>query len=383
MRLLIATWLLLYALGAGAEDKKDSAEVEVNYLELAALLVSDGNYERADSALAQVDLNQEGLDLARYYTVLGLLRLNQSRHEEARDAIQSAIQNGQADPSIQLYLAQAHFALKAWPETLAALAAAGDASLRLPGSFLIRAQCHWNLGEHQRALDVLGEGSARFPEQPQFLNRQVFYLVELGLYQDAADLGRRYLSVTEGTENDYVAIGNALRRAKQFDDALRFLEAARLRFPESVNVAKVLAHTYLDSRKFITAAEILAGVALREPKVLPEAAELFRRGGHLTRALSLNAQIADQPAKLKQRLAILLELKRYDQVASMEDALARAALLADEDVRYALAFAYFQSGRYDDTERHLKALTRTDLFRKATELRTQIVECRAEPSQCV
>ena len=63
---------------------------------------------------------------------------------------------------------------------------------------------------------------------------------------------------------------------------------------------------------------LLERVARTEPKYVVEAAELFRRSGRLERALFLNKRIADQKAKIKQRLQILLELERFEMIVAME-----------------------------------------------------------------
>jgi hypothetical protein len=100
------------------------------------------------------------------------------------------------------------------------------------------------------------------------------------------------------------------------------------------------------------------------------------------RALVLNARVPDAQRRLKQRVGLLVELKRYDQVAGMEEALYRAGLLADEDLRYALAYAHFHGGDFARAERHLAALKRPELFRKATELRRLMQECAESGGAC-
>ncbi len=381
---LLCWGLLLACLWASPlAAQKAQPEAEVDFLELAALLLRDGHPDRAASALASVDLEAEGLDLALFHTVSGLIASQQNRHADARDGFLAAIAAGQSDPTIHLYLAQSQFALQAYRETIAALKDAGEAADALSSAWLMRAQSHWLLAEHELAWETLDQGSARFPENTQFLRRKVFYLVELGLYQAAVETGRAYLAVSDASTQDYVAIGNAMRKARQTDQALLFLEAARLREPANLDVLKLLAATYFDRKQYRSAGELMMQAAHIEPALQQEAAELFRRGGDLLRALSLNAGIADSQQKLKQRLAILLELKRYDQVAAMEESLLRARLLDDEDVRYALAFAYFQAGRHVEAERHLSLLKRSDLFRRATELRRNMQECAEEPWKCV
>jgi thioredoxin-like negative regulator of GroEL len=134
--------------------------------------------------------------------------------------------------------------------------------------------------------------------------------------------------------------------------------------------------------KPLAAADIFFSAALNNPDLIAEAAELYRRAGHLYRSLGLNAQITDPTKKLKQRLALYLELQRYDQITAMEDAMTRAGLLAEEDLRYALAYAFFQLGDHESAEAHLAQLTRPDLFRKAVELRRAMAECAEESWRC-
>lgn len=363
---------LLTALPAVAEER-DAGKVD--YLALAALLTRDGEYQRAAAALAEIDPEDEDLDRSRYHTVRGLIALETRRHAEAAEAFAAAIAAGQSDPLVHLYLAQAHFGLEQYREALAALEAAGDSVAGLTGAWLMRAHAHWMLGQRQRALEVLAEAGRRFPDNTNFLRRQVFYLIDAGLNLAAAELGREFLRRSEGEARDYVAIGTALRRAGSRVAALRFLEEAALRFPDDGDIPKALAQTWLEHGAPLAAAEILVRRSVREPSLYAEAAELLRRAGQPARALRLNALVPEPGRRLKQRLGILLELRRYEAVAAMEEALYRAGLLVDEDVRYALAYALYLRGDHEGAERHLTALTRPELFRKATELRRLMSEC--------
>lgn len=364
--------LVLVPAPIAAQDAPDS---EVDYVELAAVLTRDGAYARAEAALANIDPAAEGLDLVRYHTVRGTLALEQQRLDLAAQAFADAIAAGQDDPLIHLYRAQALFGLERYDEAVAALDTAGDAVAGISGAWNMRAHALWMQKRHQQALATLSQAAARFPANTQFQRRQVFYLIELGLYQEAADLGRDYLSRSEGKAEDYVAIGTALRQTRSYDEALQFLETAAMRFPDDRLVPKALAQVYLGRGEVLAAAEILARLALREPALNAEAAELFRRAGHHARALALNARVTDPARKLKQRIGLLVEARDYAQVASMEEALYRAGLLEDEDVRYALAYAQFVGGDFAAAERHLQVLKRPELFRKATELRRIMQEC--------
>jgi hypothetical protein len=97
----------------------------------------------------------------------------------------------------------------------------------------------------------------------------------------------------------------------------------------------------------------------------------------------LNGQIGDQETKLRQRLALLLELQRYETAALMRRDRTGLGLLEDEDVRYALAYASFKTGDFEATEALLQALSRPDLFRKAAELRRAMADCAEDAWQCL
>lgn len=379
-----------FSLCAVADD-----DTEVNYLDLAALMLRDGNLDRALGALDQIDLeaeqqtnaeldedDEERFDFGRYWALRGTTHQRRNEMELARDAFNKAIEAGRTDASIFLSIAQISFSLQDYQAALDAVNRAGREVERIASVYHLKAQANWLLERHSNAIAVLDQASKIFPEDNSFQRRKVFFLIELGLYQEAAVLGEQYLAATAGSADDYIAIGNALRQSGQIDDALRFLEAAQIKYPQNVTIKKVLAHTYIDQGSLHVAADVINEAAIIDPALLPEAAELYRRAGQIYRALSLNSEVIDQQAKLKQRLAIFIELSRFEQAGAMENDLRRLGLLDNEDVRYALAFALFKSGEFDRAEQHLSLLTRTDLFRKAIEVRRAMQECEGNVWKC-
>jgi tetratricopeptide (TPR) repeat protein len=382
--------ILCLPLATWAQDESTPAsDDEVDRLSLAALLIGDGNYERARGVLAAVDLEQPDTDLVRYHSLDGLVALNLDELARAEASFERALDAGrerEEPPAdvIWLYLAQARFGQEDHAGTLEALDGANPETTDLPSVYLMRAQSHWQLDQLQAAWQVLSSGAARFPDRAgDFTRQEVFLLVEQGLYQEAAQLGQRFMAQGQATVDDAVVIGNALREAGETEKALRILEAARLEAPDNVRLARVLAQTWLDTDRVLPAADILRQAARLDPALMAEAAELFRRAGWLMQALTLNARVIDQAKKLKQRLAIFIELGRFDQAAGMEADLVRTGLLTEEDIRYALAYALFKTGRYDQAETHLSQLTRNDLFRKANELRRAMAQCAEEPWLCI
>ncbi len=370
----------LLAVSATAQDEDPS---DVNFLDLAALMLRDGNVDRAISALDQVDLEAEDTDLLRYYSLRGMAHLRRNDNELAADAFEQAVDTGQAESVVYVYLAQAYFSLERYRDVLSALDRAGPDLQRVASIYHMRAQCHWLLEEPAMALAVLDQATEIFPDDPAFQRRKVFFLMDLGLYQEAAEQGRQYLARSDGKLDDYVGLGNAMRASGELDEATRLLELAKLRYPADVNVNKVLAHTYIDRGQMHSAADLIYEASHLDNALLSEAAELYRRAGQPYRALLLNGSITDQATKIKQRLALFLEMQRFAQAAAMEQDLVRLGLLSDEDIRYALAYAQFKTGQFTAAETNLSQLTRPDLFRKAAELRSAIQDCEGDSWQCL
>lgn len=372
---------LLTALFAvsGFAAKKD----EVNYLDLAALMLRDGNLDRAVIALDQVPLNEEGVDLQRYFTLRGMAHLRRDEPEAAAAALEQAVATGGAESVVYVYLAQVYFQLERFRDVLLTLEKAGPELEKVASVYHMRAQCHWLLKEPELALATLDLAAQLFPQEPGFLRRKVFFLIELGLYREAAEQGRVYLQQSAGKREDYVALGNAMRASGELREATLLLEQARLMYPGDADVNKVLAHAYLDQGQTNTAAELIYEASLLDPSLTGEASELYRRAGRPYRALMLNGQISDQKVKFRQRLALLLELQRFEQAAAMDNDLRRTGLMDDEDIRYALAYAVFKVGDFEAAEVHLQTLTRADLFRKAAELRRAIQDCSEDSWKCL
>ncbi len=385
-KLLTVVLLVLMMTANAAEKKKQQQFSPEELLPLAALLIKDSYFDRALKTLNDIDLKElegdEKFDWSRYYTLLGMAEMGLNHYAPARDDFYQAIDKGQQEPMIFVYLAQCHFGLQEYQDTLKSIDKAGNLIQSYPNLFEMKAQSHWQLKNYDQAWAALNEGSKLFPDNYSFLERKAFYALELGLYQEAAELGSRYLQVSNAKAQAYVAIGNALRLSKQYPEAARIMEIASLRYPEHVNIAKVLAHTYLDQGKTLTAAAVFERVSLYDPEFLSEAAELYKRAGRYYKALELNARVGDQKVKLKQRLAILIALRQYEKVTNMEQALYRAQLLDDQSIRYALGYAAFSTGQFTDARRHLTLVKEAQLFRQAVELQKLMQECELESWKC-
>jgi len=372
--------LLFGSLHAQAEE----SEEPIDRLPLAALLIGDGNHERARQVLAGVDVDADGFDAPRYYTLSGLVALNLKEYALAAAEFQQAIDSGQSAEVVYLYLAQAHFGAEEYDKTLEALDAAGPSATQIPSVYLIKAQALWALMRPGDAWEVLNNARAAFPDrEADFVRTQVFWLVDQGLYQTALVLARELIALADGKVDDALAVGHALIQAGQASEAAVLLEGVLLAAPDDPTAAKLLAQAYLAQDMRLSAAEILRSSAYYNSDLLIEAAELFRQSDRLTESLTLNGQAIDQPKKLKQRLAILIGLERYHQAAAMATDLERVQLLEEEDIRYALAYSLFKIGDFEAAKTQLFSLTSAENFKKATELRRVMSECEQNPWLCL
>lgn len=381
----VALVLPLCSVSAADKEKDERAEAEeVNYVDLAAKMIADGHYDRAEEMLAGVDPEREGVDRVKLFTLRGIVYLKKQLSQAAAESFEAAIAAGQKEPIVQLYLAQSYFGMNQYEKCLKALDAAGSAASSVEEAHLMRGRAHWELGRKAQSIAALNGGLARFPGSALLQRARIFFLVDLGLYQEVVEASGPYLSRAEATEDDYVAIGEALRAGKQLVEAQRLLEGALLRFPESEKLAVQLAHCYLDDSKPAAAALVFEDAARKNDsgKYYLEAAESYKQGQRLERALNLNARIPDQKAKVKQRLSLLLAQEEFEQVATLSPVLSRLNLLADDDIRYALAYAYFNTGQLDRAEREAKGIRQSKLFDAAVELRRAIDACRQSGWEC-
>ncbi len=365
--LLLALALAGCATASRTAAEKDEVE-EADPLGLAALLLADGHHDRARAVLAKVDPEADGIDPARLLTLRGLAALKADEPEPAKRDLVAATATGKAEPIAWVYLAQACFALEDLPGTLAALEARPDAWARMAGLHRLRVHASWRAGDRAGAFAALAVAERAFPADADFTRQRLLYLLELGLFHEAALAGEAYLARAGESLPAHLALGEALRRARRPEAAAAVLEEARLRWPSDEQVLLALARAHHDAGRPRAAAAILEEAALRSPTLLADAAELYRRAGALDRSLLLNVRMGDSKAKTRQRLGLLLQRNQFDEAVALEARVTRLGLLEDDDVRYALAYASYRAGDLERAQELARGVTKAGLFRAATDL---------------
>jgi tetratricopeptide (TPR) repeat protein len=389
MRAVIVTLSLAFALPATAGKKAD-----VDYLALAALLAGDGAYERAENALERVDAGDPDLDRARYHLVRGIIRLNRQLFSQAAEDFEASIAATEAtlddegkalkpDGMLFVYLGQARFYAEDFKGALKALKRAGSTATAIASTFAIRAESHWRLGQRNEAWTTISTGLNRHPNYGELTRRKFFYAVEIGLYHLAAQLGTKLTAEETTSVQDAIAFARALAASGALEEAMKIAETARLKHPGSKELDRELAHIYAEAKRLRTAAGLMERVAFAgEQDAFGDAVELRRAAGQSASALALNRYVVDSALRMRQRLAILVDQGDFEAIAAMEKDLRRTRLLDEEALRYALAYAFFKTGRLEHAGELLEGLKDPELFRQAAELRSAMNRCSKSPWSC-
>lgn len=360
---------------AGWFDSKETKEKlkkkdEPDHLTLAALMIRDGHFERAKTILIEVDTKAEGFNLVKYHTLFGLIGLQLGEYKNSQEAFMKAIQAGgeETDPIIYVYVAQAFYADSNFEKTLWALNSAGDIVNTMPDLLGVKATCNWTLNKKPEAFAVLKNADALFPKRSDFKIREIYYLIELQLFLEAAEQSREFLERFGAQAKSYLIVGEAMRRSKNYVDALNILEQGHLKYPADEKILLSLAHTYMQSKKNIAAARLFEKAAAYDPKYLEQSVGLYRMIGDTWKARFLNAQVPDSKLKLRQWMEIMLEEEKYEEILAVEERLIRFGILKSDKLRYAMAYVHFLSEDFDASEKYLKGISDPQIFKNSVKL---------------
>ncbi len=368
--ILFSSWITF----AAVEEK------HIDYLSLAGRLVHDGDYSRAEEILKKV--SEEEKNSEKYLLASSLLHLYQERFNQALVGFENLLHTGSNDRYIFIYLGQSYFGLKRYQETLDSFEKVKDLADSISSIQLIKCRSLWALEDWDKAWKNLNQAITNNQGDFRFLKLKTNWLLSKNLKRQAYLFTLQQLKNPDVKLNDKITLASGLRNQNLTRESIKVLEVMRLKNPSSIIPTVQLAYSYLKDKQFLNAAQLFQEASLRDTKYTFEAAELYRRAGWYQTALLLNRQVDDQKKKFQQRLAILISQGEYEQAAATEADLLRLGLLDSEEVRYALAFAFFKSRQYKKVDTHLSFITKTDLFKKAIALRKEMAKCQSN-SSCV
>ncbi|NRA64905.1 MAG: tetratricopeptide repeat protein [Pseudobacteriovorax sp.] len=374
-RFLIIALTMLSSFCLNAEEQQG----EIDYISLAGRLVKDGDYQRAESVLANVPEDEQ--DTTPYLLVKGLLNLYQERFDVAVEVFSEVVKNPVEDRYVWIYLGQAYFGKKDYQRTLETFSQAADLSQSIPSVIIIKARAQWELNQKEVAWQTLHQ-YPNYNTDIRFIRLRVEWLISSGLVQQAFRITEETIYQNKNTIAELIALPTLFAREAAIRESIRLFEILRLSYPENINLAVTLAYAYAKAGKYHTAGDLFQSVALRDHSFSYQAVELYRKAGRYKEALRINRRVKDQSKKFQQRLSILIADGAFEEATSTASDLERLGLLQNEEIRYALAFAFFKTNQFEEVERHLSEIQHPDLFKKAIALRKEIDQCR-DTKQCV
>ncbi len=400
----------------------------INHMEIATIMYYDGKYDKALEELQMAKDSHTKIEWDKYHNMRGLIFLKNENYDSSISAFKKAIIATQQksytppveekpkreylfsafsskkkeeasvvkkpafDPEklrkdqieeIYIYLSQAYYKAEQYINAVHALDAAGEKGRARASLFTLRAECYWKADQKGAAIDALSRGAKLFPDDAMLLKQKFYYFAELKLYQASIAAAKAYMKKLPANAQEYISLAQMLQSGGESEEAIKVLEEAKLKFPSSAKVYILLGHYYNQKDMPHVTADLFEKGSLYNPDYLKEAAEMYRRNGELAHALYLNSMMMDKEEKTKQKVAIFIGKGEFEKIIGIKDALDRYGLLQNDNMRYALAYAYYMVKDYDSAEAHLKKIEDDELFSKSTVIRKNIEKCRSNSLECI
>lgn len=407
---------------------KEPEAQTINHMEIATIMYYDGKYDKALGELQKAKESHTDIEWDKYHNMRGLIFLKEEKYDASIASFKEAIKATKVkvytppveekpkreylfrafsdekkvdEPvvkkpvfdaeklrkdqieEIYIYLSQAYYKAEQYMNTVHALDAAGERGRASASLFTLRAECYWKADQKAAAIDALSRGAKLFPKDATLLKQKFYYFAELKLYQTAIIAAKAYMKKMPASAQEYISLAQMLQSGGESEEAIKVLEEARLKFPTSSKVYILLGHYYNQKDMPYTTADLFEKGAHYDPAYLKEAAEMHRRNGALSHALYLNSKMKDKAEKTKQKVAIYVSRGEFEKVIGLKDALDRYGLLNNDNMRYALAYAYYVAKDYENAETHLKMINDDELFSKATVIRKNIEKCKSNSLECI
>ncbi|MCR9205140.1 MAG: hypothetical protein NXH75_11210, partial [Halobacteriovoraceae bacterium] len=181
--ILITTFIYLIFFGfLGLNANAQESEEELDTLTLAALLIKNKNFSRAQAVLSQIKDPHEVIP-ERYWSLKGILELRQKRFDVALEAFKNAEKEGLKNADLYLGLAQAFLGLKKFDQGIKVLTNKEQATKEQPLHFQLLTSLYFGKKEGELAWSSLHAGMKKFPNFLPLIKQKWFYLVENNLLE--------------------------------------------------------------------------------------------------------------------------------------------------------------------------------------------------------
>ncbi|MFZ9001528.1 MAG: tetratricopeptide repeat protein [Bacteriovoracaceae bacterium] len=359
------------------------ANDELEPLELASLLVADGNIAKAERMLKKVDLSDEDLDKKKYHLILGLIQLKKSKYPLAYNSFKKAQANGDKRADIFIYLAKSAWGMKNYDLVVNNLKKSGNKLYLNSSNLLLMSASNWKLKNTGEAWEYLDKAGQLFPREEKILKQKTIFLVELGFFKTAIDVAKDYIKLPKVTLKETLEMAALFKNSKQYDEAILLTEITRLKNPEDKRVLVELGENYLKKKDILSSANLFEQASAFDSKYYMEASELYRMNKSFFKSLALNRYISNSKKKLRGLFTLFIENELYEQASLLSTGLSRVGLLQNDEISYGLAYSYFKTGDFLSANRYLKKIGSSDLFEKANVLRKTMANCEGRKWLCL
>ncbi len=356
------------------------AEEELEKLPLIALLIKNGHLDRAQKVFDELTEKEKKQDLARTYTLEGLLALSGENYDLAINAFKQARIAGQKDPELSIYLAQAYYAKKDYPSVLEELAGQTQLFQARVRLYVLYCDSIWQLNEKQKAFDCLYQANQMHPEATIVDLNLIHYFNSLKLYQHSLEHALSERNIKRWSGQDLITIASLFKEQEQYNSALQVLELAHLLYenkPEAKEIKLQLARIYLNQQKPMAAATVLDKTNSNGTPIFPlELAEIYRQTGHYVRADYLLHFVPKREDQLKQKLTLYLTQQDYEKASALDASLSDVSAQLPDPLRYALAYALYKTRKFEEASFHLSRVNDQSIYDKAIKLRAHLRNCQ-------
>jgi tetratricopeptide (TPR) repeat protein len=350
----------------------------IDYLALSSVLLRDGNYDRAQGALANALKEWDDIDQQNYYLLNGLYHLRTNNIEFAISELQK-IEDPEYLTQKRSYLSQAYLYLKNNKKALEWISKI-EINRKTPDSVkYLKVKILVDNEKIQEAFALLrrlkAEGDSRS------VKLIIHYLFQLNLFEEAFKEMRSYISRNKDSQL-YTQMAKALISKKEYKKATYLLEEGHLKNPEDKEILKLLAATYDLSDKKKVAADLYTKLAYMDSSYAHLAAEYLKQNGKINLAHVLNAVVTQPTKQITQKLALYLDEERFSLARSLEIPLRQYGVYKDDEIKYAMAYAHLVDGDFSYSKSLLKDIKKQKLISKSLKLLKLVEDCEREKWVC-
>lgn len=370
MRLLL-TFIILFSCQAHAQ---------VNYMDLANLLINNGSLGRGLEALKKVKFEGEKAE-SKYLTIYGRYFEKSQNPQMALMNYTKAIQLDADNLQAYLNKSQVLLSQEKYSEVIKLLSAKKELQTKL-SYFLAMSISYQSSKDFEKAWEVLHVGINTFPKNTLLQKQKWMLLVELNLYQESLDF--LISDMTRFNGQDYLGFINEYANRNQIDVSQKLATYAEQLFPENIKIKKAIVANFVRKKQFLMASNYLDKYIyhINNDDLLDLAVRINQKLKRFKRAEFLANFFQSENLRVESKVSELLAREDYEQLIQMERKVVPLKLKNKDDVLYAIAYGHYSVGNYKKAIRRLDELTGDKIIKKSMALKATVLECIGDQFAC-